>query len=217
MAEQKVAQEDFDFTSAHPAVFLDLFEARAFKDKAGKEKGEAKFGAQLLLPTDRTQGDLKALRETVARVATTEWPGINLGTLHMPWENGTDMADRYAAAGKPREFYRGYTVLKTKSQFKPLLAFVDGTQIVDYTPVVEVKYPPKSVFYPGVRAIVGVKLVAYDGTGGKGITAYLTAFLSTRKGDPIGSTQPSLKDRFAGVVGVQTEEDPTAGGSPSEW
>lgn len=219
----------FNFTLPTTMVFPHLFEARKFKGKNGKENGEAKFDAMLLLAPDHT--DFKTYQQRAVAVAKAKWPARDIGAdfksgeFKMPWGSGDKAADKYVKkltdAGKKddgkADFQRGKMFIKAASKYQPRLSIIANGKPVDLD---DGSFAPhKAKFYSGTLVLAQVNLVAYDGvgeTGKDGVTAYLNMVLTLNKGERIGGGAPSAAEVFKGYIGHATEEDPTAGNLDDE-
>jgi hypothetical protein len=216
----------FNFTAP---VFLDfpsLLEPKKFKDRAGKETGEAKYSAGLrFLPT---HPDFQALKTMMAQIAKAEWPVRPLTELAWPHESGDKKADKRKMenaniqakidAGTPglkllpdAEFMRGHVILTARSKYQPRLAIFRNNVPVDLEDAA-IK-ANISQFYFGVEVLAQVKLQAYRGVGQNpdGVCAYLNMVLSLNRGPKIGGgAKASAADVFKGYAGSVTQENPLA-------
>lgn len=201
----------FNFSDAQTLTFENLFKARAFAGKNGKETGEPKFDANFEM--DPNHPDIGPLKALMAQVAREKWPGRNLGELAFPLTDGSKLADKQKAKGKDREFSRGKVVLVARSQYEPRLSVVENGGIVDYEG--DRRPQAKPFFYQGVQVLAQINLQAYDGVGNNpdGVTAYLNMVCSLKRGDRIGNVGRPAAEVFKGYSGKMTAEDPTQGKS----
>lgn len=215
-----------------PTTFPNLLEAKAVQ-RNGKATGEPKFSTNVELDPENPDhakviADIKAKALEIARA---KWPGRDfakeasktykdeegklqkkLPTFVFPWSNGTELADAAKAKGKDREFSRGKFVLTARSKFQPGLSAIVGGKLVEFEG--DAVKANKQYFYNGVEALVQVNFQAYDGvgeTGADGVTAYLNKFLSTNKGKKVLGGGASAADVFSGYLGKISNTDPTGG------
>lgn len=162
----------------------------------GKAQGDPRYDLQMLY-----EGDITELKKAAAAVAKAKWPGRDLKELAFPFKSGDKLADKGKEKGKDREVYRGKVVLSASSQFKPQVIDARGQDIID----------PNKV-YSGAICRADLNFVAYNGVGANpdGVTCYLNGVLFVRDGERIGGAGDA-RTRFAGVIGQQTDEDPTSG------
>lgn len=193
-------------------VWNSLFEPKPYVNpKTKKAQGDPKYQTTILL--DPTSPDLLAMQAITKEIAKEH--NADFKATAFPFKNGDKLADALLAQQKNGDYYRGKVVIRTDSKSQPQLGVFKGGVIANG--VIELNSPAtisqyKSQFYSGVDAIVVINLSWYDAVGedGKpGVKAYLNAVISTGKGEQLG--RKSLSERFKGVAGVATEEDPTAG------
>lgn len=206
MTEQAI---DGKFAITNPVILAHphLFEAVAYKSN-GKEKGEPKFGGNLII----TPGpELDALKAKAAAVAKAKWPTRALGDLKFPFASGDKLADkRKAKSGKDDGAYqRGKVVINAKSKYRPRLAIVANGRIVDLEDEAAIAQH-KSKFFFGAEVLAEVNFVAYENPEKDGVTAYLNLVLATGKGTRIAGGA-SASEVFKGYQGSVSAEDPTAG------
>ena len=206
-------QIDGRYSLTSPAImdFPNLFVPKAFKGKGGKESGEPKYKANLVLNTDHP--DLTGLKQKAAAVAKARWPDRKLSELAFPFTSGTKLADKAKEKKKDGEHMRDKVVIAGRSKFAPGLAGIENGRIVDYEDeAMKIKAKPK--FYAGVEVLAEFNFVAYEGVGANpdGVTAYLNKVLSLNKGTKLnrGST---AAEAFKGYAGTISAEDPTGGKS----
>lgn len=212
----EVAKLDGSYNLTTPVVMIhpNLHEARQFKDKAGKAKGEPKFGASFVFAPGTP--DLDALKVLAVRVARQKWPEVDIKSLKFPFTAGDKLIEKrkakLSATGKPydgkADFQAGKVVLKSASKYPPRLAGIENGKIVDYEgPTLAAS---KGKFYFGVEVLAQFNLVPYDGDDGPGgVTAYLNMVLTTNKGERL-SGGASASEVFKGYVGHASTVDPTA-------
>lgn len=205
------------FTAPVPAIHIHLHEAVKFKDKKGKETGEAKFQCSYLFAPD--SADLKALKQRAAQAAKSKWPARDLKELAFPFTDGNASIEKVkkkqSDAGKEyngsHDYLANSVILKSSSKFQPRLAGIEGNKAVDYVEPAQIA-ASKSKFYPGVKVLAEVNFVPYDGVGQNpdGVTAYVNMVLTTGKGERINIGR-SAAEVFKGVAGLVSTDDPTAG------
>lgn len=213
------------YSTVQPCImaFPSVIAARAFK-RAGKEKGEPKFGGTFIL--DPTGEDLKGMKTLTVNLSKAKWPGLNLGEalktgeFKWPFKSGNAEIERRKVklqkAGKDYtgdlDFVKDKIVLKASSKYQPGLAIINAGKIVDLDGAAIAANANK--FYFGVHVLAQFNFVPYDAVGedGKdGVTAYLQKVLSLNKGEKLSSGGQSAAETFKGYVGQTTTEDPTAG------
>lgn len=204
-------------------AFPSVVEARAFK-RAGKEKGEAKFGGTFVFDADSE--DLKAQKALVTKLAREKWPGRDLGAdlksgeFKWPFQSGDKQIEKRKTklknAGKEytgdADFMAGKVILKASSKYQPGFAIIQNGKVVDLEGATITAN--KGKFYFGVEVLAQFNFVPYDAVGddGKdGVTAYLQKVLSLNTGKKLSSGGQSAAEVFKGYVGHSTTEDPTAG------
>lgn len=199
-----------------PVIYTDtLLKARAFKDEAGKEKGEPKFGATFLFTPDHP--DWKPLKAMAAAAARDFRPNCDLQEVKWPWSNGDKDAAKAAeavAAGekgaKPKDYLKGYFVLRSRSKFELTLGYLDENERAVELNTEMAKMAAKGRFYDGVRCLALWNFKAYKrDDGAVGVTAYLNMVLSTAKGEPIKvGNAKGVGDVFTKYSGRASQVDP---------
>jgi hypothetical protein len=215
-------------------AFPNLFEAKKFKGKGGKEQGEPKFGASFAL--DPAHADTTTLKSLAMRVAKAKWPGRDVAAesrarkvmdgdqevilpskFTFPFKSGDKLcAERVAKLakdGKPDDgkgdFQIGKVMIKVSSKFQPRLAVIANGKIVDLdTP--ELITLHKGKFFFGAEVLLQLNVVGYDkvGDGGTdGVTIYPNLILATGKGTRL-SGGASAAEVFKGYVGSVSADDP---------
>lgn len=212
MAEERIGR--FDFNDPVTAVNVALVEARAFKDKSGKTRGEPKYGLTLLLAPD--SAELKASKGVALAVAKKAFPGLDMKNVRFPFKDGNkENARRVAKGAKPLDWQTDKVVLGARSKDAPRLSVVEGNKLIDLADGDVPKFARR--FYNGVEVCVQVNFAAYGeaaavddpGNDAKpGVTAYLNMVLSTGKGARIGGSA-SASEAFKGYVGRMSAVDPT--------
>ena len=219
-------------------AFPNLFEAKKFKGKGGKEQGEPKFGASFTMAPD--SADTTALKALAMRVAKAKWPGRDVAAesrprkvkdeegnesvlpakFNFPFKSGDKLAAervaKMAKEGKPDDgkgdFQKGKVVIKVSSKYQPRMAVIVGGRIIDLdTP--ELITAHKAKFYFGAEVLLQLNVVGYDkvGEGGSdGVTIYPNLILATGKGTRL-SGGASAAEVFKGYAGQMSTEDPTGG------
>lgn len=209
------------FNLTAPAVMAhpNLFVPKAF-GKKGKETGEPKYSANLLLPLDHP--DLPGIKATIMAVARGKWPArdigaeIKAGTFKMPLTSGDKQVERakkkLADAGKAddnrADYQAGKIIIAGRSKYEPKLAGIENGKVVDY--IDAARAAAKNKFYFGVHVLAQLNFVAYDGVGANpdGVTAYLNMVLTLNKGERL-TAGTSAAETFRGYVGQASAEDPT--------
>ena len=201
--------------------FMNLDEPKRVS-KSPKE--EPKYSASFEIEPD--SADLTAIKNKIVAVAQAQWPGknigelINSGALITPLHSGDAEAEKAIGKGKKREWSRGLKILNARTQKAPNVGIIRDGQILENLSAEQIKALKKDYFYTGVKCFGQVSMVAYEavGDGGKpGVTAYLDIILSTGKGEKLISGGPSATEAFSGYIGLESDEDPTAGASTSAW
>lgn len=203
---------DGQFNTTHPVImtFSDLLTPRAFK-KNGKEQGDPKYSARLVIPADHP--DLDAMKKLATKIARTRWPNKEFSELRFPFVSGDKIADKRKAKGKnDAEWMRGHVVMTAKSKIEPRLAVVNNGRINDLETEVA-KQAAKNKFFNGVEVLVQLNFVGYDPIDEEskgGVTPYLNMVISTNKGQRrTGGASPSKV--FKNYRGGVSAEDPEAG------
>lgn len=205
------------YTLQLPAImaFPSLLEARKFK-RAGKETGEAKFGASFVL--DPTSPDLVEAKNYAAAAAKAKWPGLtSFADLKFPFQSGDKMIEERKAKlqkeGKEYDgkldFVKGKVVIKAGSKFRPKLAILVGGKIVELDDDTIKQHASK--FYFGTEALAQFNFVAYDKVNSDakdGVTAYLQQVLTLNKGEKL-SGGASAAEVFKGYAGQVSNVNPT--------
>ena len=212
MSDANKARE-YEFKNVCRVIFTDtLFTPKQYVDpKTKKAKGDPKYSATFLLAPD--SADLAALKSLCKEIAKEH--NADFANTAWPFKNGDTEADKLKARGKNGEVYRGQVVIRsdTGEKYPPGLAiFKDGNikkGAIDLaSPALVSQY--KGWFYSGSNVIPVVQLKWYDAVneGKPGIKAYLGMVVATNTGERLGGGKPA-SERFKGVVGQATNEDPT--------
>jgi Protein of unknown function (DUF2815) len=203
-------------------MFPQLFEAKPFKNKAGKEQGDPKFSANFIFANDNPE--LATMKSLAAKLAREKWPdkqfyltttdGQKIQQIMFPFQSGDKQADARKAKGKDDgEFLRGKVIVTSKSKLAPALSYIENKKVHELE-TDAAKIAHKGKFYAGVEVLAEFNLVAYDAVGDNakpGVTAYLNKVCSLCRGARIaGGTTSS--EAFKGYVGSVSAEDPTAPG-----
>ena len=199
----------FNLTKPVIMTFPNLFKARVFKGKGGKELGEPKFDASFVLEPDAD--DLKAMKALCVKIAKANRPSADLKSMAFPFKSGDKLAEKAAEKGKKNEVVKGKVVLSARSKYQPRLSGFENGKIVDYDDETAIARA-KGKFFPGALVYAQFNFVWYDevGQGPAGVNAYLNMVLSTGKGDRLGGGRPAA-EVFSGYVGNISNDDPTAG------
>lgn len=215
------------YTTAAP-MELDhhsLAEPRKFKDRRGKETGEAKYEAAFF--SDPTHPDWLGIKAKMAEVAKAKWPGRDFndppqgspGAFKWPVASGERIIARHVAElkkeNKPADtkydYLAGKVRLTARSKYEVKLSGIESGRLTDY------EGPNRAAnmkhFYRGVGCLFQVNFAAYAGVGENpdGVNAYINMVMTTKKGDKRGGQAASAADTFKGYVGHDTAEDPTEG------
>lgn len=180
-------------------LYPHLFEPRQMQIN-GKPKGEPQYELEMLFTPDSI-GDMKAKALAVAKA---KWPGrdFKANPVKFPFKNGDAQKAKIEAKGKKGgEHYAGLVVVRATTTFPPTVVGARGDPILD-----------KSQVYGGCYGFAEVNFVAWPGNGDNipdSVKAYLNAAMKSRDGERIGGRDAKLI--FAGVMGRQTQEDPTEG------
>jgi hypothetical protein len=209
MADEKVSGL-YVFQEAVRAPYLSVIKPKPFRDKQGKEKGEAKFSATFLI--EPTSIDVAGIKAVLTKVAHAEWPGRDLSQLHFPIGSGDARAAKsLAEKKKDLPFMKGKLVMDARSKFAVALNVLENGQIIELTTdVLRAQYANK--FYGGCWVAPSVNFVAYpgQGTGKDGVTAYFQSLLWVKDGERIGGfDQQALYANYKGTVNAGY--DPTTG------
>lgn len=185
------------------ALFCNVLNARKFK-KNGKEVGEAKYDATLVLDND----DVKAIKDKMLSVAKAKWPSRDLKELKFPIKKAETVAAKAKAKNKDASIYTdGTFIMAARSKYEPQLSYLDGKKVVEFTEAN--RGLAKSKFYNGCYIVAQLNFVPYEGDEDDGVTAYLDAVLWVKDGPKIGGV--SAAEAFKGYVGTVSGEDPTGG------
>lgn len=205
MTDQVKQDMSFMFNVPVRGVYLNVFEAKAFK-KNGKEVGEAKFGVTLMMEPDHPE--LKGLKAKMGEAAKAKWPSRPLSELKFPLSSGDKAAEKAKAKGKNRDFMKGLLVLTARSKFPPVLSVLENGKIITLeSDMAKAKY--KAKFYSGCVVAASVNFVAYDSDDGDdGVTAYIQSLLWVKDGERIGGRDQA--EVFKSYQGTTTAEDPLA-------
>lgn len=178
-----MAKEPVTFQLSAPAIlaFPNLLVPRKFMQN-GREQGEAKFDATLLLKPDHP--DIEAIKSQLNKAALGHWPGGLPQPFSWPLRSGDAMADSAKSKGKDREVLRGFFVLQGRSQFPPGLSAVINGRVKDYPQTGDDRATAQSYFYGGCECLGGFVFEAYEvGANTPGVTAYLQVLISLNRGE----------------------------------
>lgn len=220
----------FDINEPTVSTFPNLLEPKAVK-RNGKDTGEPKYSLNIEIDPERQPALAQAIKAKALEIARAKWPGRDfakeasktykdqdgtvqkkLPTFVFPWSSGNELADNAKARNKDREFSRGKLVLTARSKFQPRLSAIVGGKLVEFEG--DAAKAAKQYFYSGVEVLAQINFQAYDGvgeTGADGVTAYLQQVLSTNKGKKLAGGGPSAAEVFSGYLGSISNVDPTAG------
>jgi len=188
--------------------FPTLFEPKAFM-RNGKAQGEPKYSGLALFAPDT---DLKDLKAMAVKAAREMWPDITkeaLGPIfNALFKSGDGEAARLLRVGKTEEqvkAYRGQTLVKFSSGFKPQVVDTKGNDILDASKVYAGCYARAELNF------VAVAIPAPNSPTGENrfLTAYVNMVLKTRDGDRL--TGRTAKDVFKAILGGESNADPTGG------
>lgn len=188
---------DNQFTAITPkfrVLFPRLFEPDT--KYAKKDGGEYK----LTMVFD-INDELKEFMKVAGRAAKDKFPDDEIvwwtdlrksaEGVHLPFYKGDEFADK-----KGWEFARGKCIVRSKTEFAPLVCDEQKKEIIDRNKV-----------YGGCYGFAQVNFAAYEGNGANipdCVTAYLNAFMRAGDGERIGGR--TAKDVFAGVEGGDVAE-----------
>lgn len=206
-------------------------EPKPFMEK-GKEKGEPKFGVEMILDGEtgligweyknRETSAWEAvedIRVLMVAVAKAEWgadfnvrEAVLHGGLHWPLKDGNAKADEADAKKKGYgDVYRGKQILRTQSgeKYPPIISVIEaeGYHDLDRDKPDDMRIA-KRLFVGGNFAKATLNLKAGD-VQKKYLTFYINGVLFIEKGEPIGGM--TTEDRFGGIEGGEADYDPTAG------
>ncbi len=187
------------------ALFCNVLNARKFK-KNGKEVGDAKYDATLVLDAD----DVKALKDKMLAVAKAKWPSRDLKELKFPIKRAEQVAEKAKKKDPTKDtsiYTDGTFIMSARSKYEPQLSYLDGKKVVEFTEAN--RGLAKSKFYNGCYVVVSLNFVPYEGDDDDGVTAYLDAVLWVKDGPKIGGV--SAAEAFKGYIGTVSGEDPTGG------
>ena len=215
------AQIDGRITMQAPcsAMHLNLFEPLAFKDAAGKPKGEPKYSALFRLKPENPE--LARIKAKMVEVAKTAFPGVAMADIKFPIKNGEALqkqaqlkarqkgeTDEAKLAQRGRD-YLGFVCLKAASKFPPALGLLESNEIVEVNEQTKAASAPK--FHNGLDVVATFNFVPYEQDGKCGLTAYLDSVMKVGEGERLSGGKRSVSDTFKGYVGIVSNEDPTAG------
>ena len=216
MANETKVDGRFFFTLPIRILHNNLFVAKAFKNKQGKEVGNSKFNADLAILPDHAQwSDAK---KTAGMVARGEWPGRSLaaeGGIRFPWKSGDEAADKAKAVGKNQEFKRGYLIMpaRTGGDYPPKLSAIVNGKVVDFDGTNLNAAQPH--FWAGMDALAEVSFAPYTTDDGKdGVTCRLNHIVALGTGEKL-QTGRSTSEKFSAYLGRMTTESPL-GNSPDD-
>lgn len=217
MAQVKKSAGRFEFNEPIPAANVNLLEARAFKGKDGKPKGDPKYGVTLVF--DPNSEDLKAAKSLAVQIAKEAFPSLALKDIHFPFKLGNaENAKRIKKSLKALDWQADRVVLGVRSKDQPRMAGVIGGRIVDFDSAEQITANSR-LFYNGVKVCAQVNFATYgeaeavgdeDNDAKPGVTAYLNLVMSTGTGTRI-SGATSASEAFRGYAGKMSATDPTDG------
>lgn len=180
-------------------VYPHFFEPRQMMIN-GKPKGEPKYEVDLLLEPE----SLADLKTKAVQVARAKWPGrdFKANPVKFPFKNGDAIKAKQEAKGKKGlDYLAGKAVIHATSTYPVQVVDAQGNPILD-----------KARVYGGCYGFAEITFAAYDGNGENipdSVTTYINLAMKSRDGERIGGRD--AKTVFAGVIGKQTQEDPTEG------
>jgi hypothetical protein len=204
-------------TSAHPAIYMDLFKPIRYKNEKGVE-GAPRFKVSFVM--DPESDDFKAIKKAAITVAKAKFGTLERNDdepkLKWPWMK----VDNYIArrnrkkpgSGDKLAWAAGKMLVAaiTGEEYPPGLAIIENKEVVDLDSELMIA-KHKAKFYSGVECYFIVNVKAYGG-GNDGTCAYISTVLSTNKGEKRGGGGArSAKEAFKGIVGQHSAEDPTDG------
>ena len=234
MATEEKVSGFFALTSPAILEYPNVIDAKRFKGKNGKEKGDPKFSATVVLdPDGEDWKTAKAIITALAKQHVSSFDGIKF-----PHKSGdkvlAELKAKFAAAGKEydgrSDHLAGKIMIAAKSglDIPPQLGIMgydpkgnllvnpdDKTRLVNGILALDdegLKRKYKSKFYRGVGAFATLKFQWYDAVddGKPGVTAYLVNVLSTGVGKNLGGAR-SVTEAFKGYAGKPSGESPSAG------
>ena len=165
----------------------------------GKPKGDPRFEVELLFDPS----SIDAMKQKALAVARAKWPGRELSQIRFPFKKGEAIkAEREAKGKKGFDYYNGMISLRASSTHKPKVVDHQGEEILDEGRV-----------YGGCYGYAELNFVAWDGNGDNipdCVTVYLNMIMKSRDGERLGGGRYP-KEVFSGVIGKDSQEDPTAG------
>lgn len=232
MADAKAEAIVYTFKTPITCGFINVLTARKYME-AGKEVGEPKFDATMILEPD--SADLVALKDLCITMAKGMYPGKRLVArrltqeelndggvveVSMPWSDGTKQADDAKNANPPkdREFFRDKIVLKANSKFAPALSGIEGGKVISYTNP-ETRATLDKIFYSGAYLVPHVQLHSYKARDQKpgGVSLWLNAVCFVKHGTRLtGGGNVNAAEVFSQFAGTVSAEDPTAGSKGDE-
>lgn len=216
----------FTFTEPCRAGFLNIIEARQFKQD-GKGKGDPRYDGTFMLTPDSK--DLVALKALVGpmlqalhpgkkivgrRLTQEELDGGNTFEVNVPWKDGTRAADKAKNAKPPKdqEFFRNHIIIKAASKYAPALSAVEGGKFTEYTDLAT-RPALTRLFYSGAWFVPHVQLHSYPARDDKpgGVGLWLPALMFAKHDKRLGGSGVNAAEVFKGYAGKVSAEDPTGG------
>lgn len=173
-------------TPVGTAMYVNLFEPRARKDKDGNVKGDPKYQITLVFDedTDLTEMKAEAKRVGIEKFGAKFPDLVKKGKMNWPFIDNADKVD------DDDERVEGFTVdgehVGFKSKDKPGIVDADAEPIMD-----------KSDIYAGMKARVSCRAFAYDNES-KGVAFYLINVQKVDDGERL-SGNPDASDDFKPV------------------
>lgn len=225
--KQKKEVNEFQCLASHRGTYVKLLKAEPFM-KNGKPQGEPKYSASFMFET--SDEDLKRLQTEVTAMLRAKHEGKkfiinrpltqeeldagNCVIVQVPWRNGDKEADRMKKEGKDGEVFRGHTLVKASSKYRPDLSAImeRGKLPVDFLTEEAIAANAK-FFYSGAWYVplFGLHYYAGDERNPPGVSLYLNAVMFHKNDTKLGGARKSAAETFKHFIGTISDEDPTAG------
>lgn len=223
----------FIFTQPVILAMPNLITPRKYKPQPGKEQGEPKFQAVLLVKPDHPElgaiyNDIVKAGEQIQGAVTRNADGsVALNPMcKWPFKLGDTYANEPPKDGQPRKRsrdpFRGYWMFNvgTSEQRPPALSIVENNGIRDLPRDNTISAYVKTHFFGGALVLAKLGIKAFAGNLGAGVTIYLNTVLGLGQGQEIAEfaggggdgNQPGSAvwgSSFAGHVGHATQVNPT--------
>lgn len=215
--------------------FPNLVDPDRFKEN-GKPKGDPRYGVDMIMDAESgikgwfrkdrnagTWGPVDDIRGLMVEVAKVEFgadfnvkASVEHGGMHWPLRSGDKKAAELEARKKNGAMYVGKHLLRIQSneQYPPVLTIMedgpDGRQYRDLERDVAADMAIAKRRFRGGHFAVATCVIRAGEVQSKYLTFYVNSVLFAKEGQIIGGlTEP--EDRFGGIVGGESDHDPTAG------